>query len=380
MPDLRDRLHDVDQQLEAPLLWSSIDERVRSRGASSVLPPADPARRRPGWQRIVTIAAAFLIAGLAFGWVVRSLTNSEDRPARPSPNGTASVKRWFQDARGRITVNASDGSIAAVDPSGGVPDARLRMPGLPSGWLVPHDWSADGSALLLSLPRDTSCPRGQHCRNGDGLAVLTDDGRLTRLPGTKFLDWGSLDPDGTTVVYQHLGGLNEMNVDGTGNRVVAAGGPIRNHVPHRPTLLDPAWSPGGDSIAFFELDEGGRTSISVMDPDGADRHVLVPLPRRRYTEVGWLAWSPDGSRLAFALNTCKTCARLWVVNADGTALHRISTPGDAVSPVWSPDGTRLAFIGRSGGAIVEADGSITDLGFYARLPQMAWNPVPRSGA
>jgi hypothetical protein len=375
MPDLRERLRDVDRLLEGPDLWSSIDERVAAEQEGSTLRLVESSPPRRPWQRLVTIAAAFLIAALAFGWVLRALSDAEHRPARPTPDVNPSVKRWFHDAQGRITVNTSDGSIAAFDPSGSGGYVRLRMQGLPRGWLVPNSWSADGSELLLSLPRDPSCSPGQPCRNREGLAVLFDDGHLTRLSGTTFMDWGSLSPDGSMVVYQHLGGLNVVSADGTGTHVVAPGGGVRNHVIHRPTFVDPAWSPDGASIAFMESDKGGRASISAMDPDGGDRHVIVQLPPRRYTEVGWLAWSPDGSRLAFALNTCKTCAGLWVVNADGTALHRIPTHGDAVSPVWSPDGTRLAFIGGQGGAIVESDGSITDLGFDAGLPQIVWNPV-----
>jgi dipeptidyl aminopeptidase/acylaminoacyl peptidase len=50
-----------------------------------------------------------------------------------------------------------------------------------------------------------------------------------------------------------------------------------------------------------------------------------------------LAWSPDGTRLAFAYGGCETV--LYLVDLDG-ALTRIA---DGRSPAWSPDGSRLVF-------------------------------------
>jgi Tol biopolymer transport system component len=57
---------------------------------------------------------------------------------------------------------------------------------------------------------------------------------------------------------------------------------------------------------------------------------------------GWPAWSPDGSRIAFASVRRKG---IWVMNADGTSLRRVTTsPTIDVEPTWSPDGRRLAFV------------------------------------
>jgi len=53
------------------------------------------------------------------------------------------------------------------------------------------------------------------------------------------------------------------------------------------------------------------------------------------------AWSPDGARIAFSVIR-GTSPQLWIVNADGSDLHRV--PGaSGFRPAWSPDGQRLAF-------------------------------------
>ena len=56
------------------------------------------------------------------------------------------------------------------------------------------------------------------------------------------------------------------------------------------------------------------------------------------------SWSPDGTRLVFTDGH-----DLWVVNADGTGLRRLTSDGVETTsrPDWSPDGTTIA-VGRAG--------------------------------
>lgn len=57
----------------------------------------------------------------------------------------------------------------------------------------------------------------------------------------------------------------------------------------------PTLSPDGALLAFLRRDAKGRSQLAVMDARGGEPRLLTDAP----LGVGQLAWSPDGSRLAF---------------------------------------------------------------------------------
>ena len=66
-----------------------------------------------------------------------------------------------------------------------------------------------------------------------------------------------------------------------------------------------------------------------------------------------VSWSPDGRHLAFARRTRGAYSSLlndiYMVDADGSDLYRLTYSRRASSPTFAPDGERLAFVGSSGG-------------------------------
>jgi TolB protein len=103
------------------------------------------------------------------------------------------------------------------------------------------------------------------------------------------------------------------------------------------------------------------------------------------------AWSPDGTRIAFAARPYPESGSpssynppwdVWIMNADGSAPERL-TPGEAseLNPVWSPEGTLLAYGSnegpRAGVYVMEPDGSnprvviLTDEGGVPPWPSWA---------
>jgi TolB protein len=93
--------------------------------------------------------------------------------------------------------------------------------------------------------------------------------------------------------------------------------------------LDPAWSPGGDEIAFGST--RGAGGIFVVRRDGSCL--------RRIGDGEEPAWSPDGRRLAVSRCDDGPCS-VWVMARDGTRA-RVVARGGFWNPHWSADGSRL---------------------------------------
>ena len=105
-----------------------------------------------------------------------------------------------------------------------------------------------------------------------------------------------------------------------------------------------AWSPDGTRIAFI-ANRGGDRRIFVMNADGTD---LVRLTDH-HAGNGSPAWSLDGRRIAFTSNRSGD-NEIFVINADGTELANWTHhPADDTAPAWSPDGDRIAFTSNRSG-------------------------------
>ena len=105
-----------------------------------------------------------------------------------------------------------------------------------------------------------------------------------------------------------------------------------------------AWSPDGTRIAFI-ADRAGDRRIFVMNADGTDLVRLTDHPAGN----GAPAWSPDGRRIAFPLQRFGN-DEIFVINADGTELVNLTHhSADDAAPVWSPDGNRIAFTSNRSG-------------------------------
>jgi TolB protein len=121
-----------------------------------------------------------------------------------------------------------------------------------------------------------------------------------------------------------------MNADGTGQiGLTNSGGGI----------MSAAWSPDGSKIAFAEYTDP-LFDIVVINADGTGRTNITNTTGAEIDPD----WSPDGKKIAFS--TGGLGAEISVMNADGSGVMQLTNPGEFVSdfsPNWSPDGRKIAF-------------------------------------
>jgi TolB protein len=113
--------------------------------------------------------------------------------------------------------------------------------------------------------------------------------------------------------------------------------------------VEPSWSPDGSRIAFNRFDVASKDvnttgSLWVIGADGSNIHRMSSL-QGTHNAFWNTAWSPDGSRLAFLAPGLGGNFDVYVVGADGTSKERniSNSPEEEYWPSWSPDGTRIAF-------------------------------------
>jgi TolB protein len=105
----------------------------------------------------------------------------------------------------------------------------------------------------------------------------------------------------------------------------------------------PSFDPTGKKIVYAGQNGG---SLEVINADGTGHVTLIGVNRGSGMptgNIGYPVYSPDGKRLAFAINSVGNWD-LFVLNlSDGTAKRLTTNAADDVHPTWSADGTRIAF-------------------------------------
>jgi TolB protein len=139
----------------------------------------------------------------------------------------------------------------------------------------------------------------------------------------------------------------------------------------------PGWSPDGNKIAFYSQINSKTWSLFIMNADGSN---IKRITFDSNVNDNQPSWTPDG-RILFAreypLQNNKT--EVWIVNPDGSDLNRIAEDGSY--PSCSNDGTKVVYPVYSDGDgeiwVMNLDGSnkvkITNNQSQDWLP--AWSPI-----
>jgi TolB protein len=116
--------------------------------------------------------------------------------------------------------------------------------------------------------------------------------------------------------------LYMMNSDGTNVEKI--------DLPDMGYVIDPAWSPNGQILAFSWRRPDGNYDIYLMD---VSSHQLAQLTRDAGRNER-PSWAPDGRHIVF--ESTRTGGRqIWSMLADGSQQRQLTTQGTNESPNWS---------------------------------------------
>ncbi len=147
---------------------------------------------------------------------------------------------------------------------------------------------------------------------------------------------------------QSAGGEGEIFVsdfDGHGAQPVTSDNAI---------VAKPAWMPGRMALYYTSYTKGNPDIFSHSLSSG-QRRVIAAYPGLNTSA----SVSPDGTKVAMVLGKAGS-PNIWVCDADGKNLKRITTGNEDSSPCWSPDGQWICFAAKISGrrrlAKVSAEG------------------------
>jgi TolB protein len=96
-------------------------------------------------------------------------------------------------------------------------------------------------------------------------------------------------------------------------------------------VIDPAWSPNGQLLAFSWRRPSGNYDIYAMDIVSRQLVELTKDAGRNERP----SWAPDGRHLVFESTRTGT-RQVWSMLADGSQPHQLTFEGQNESPNWSP--------------------------------------------
>jgi TolB protein len=231
--------------------------------------------------------------------------------------------RWSPDAA-RI-------AFTCFERAGGATSAQICMYSFDTNKVVSFaryrgtnsapTWSPDGSQVMFSSSMqgpadiyvtDASGNRPKRITFSNGSAANTSP---AWNPKTGQSVAYVSDRSGVPQIYL-------MNADGTNSQKL--------DLADMGYVIDPAWSPNGQLLAFSWRRPSGNYDIYIMDAISRKTIEITRDSGRNERP----SWAPDGRHIVFE-STRGGSRQIWTMLADGSAAHQLTSSGHNESPNWS---------------------------------------------
>jgi TolB protein len=223
-----------------------------------------------------------------------------------------------------------DGRIVAFTTyAGGYP--AIQMFSLDTGRKLPfYNQRASMNAFVTFTPDSKRIVFSSTLAGGPAQLYMAnvDGGNLHRLTSSGYIEVEAkinpktgadlVDVSGRTGLPQ----IYHMNLEGANVERLSAG---------TGEATNPAWNPDGSHIAFAWTQgfEPGNYNIFVMDVASRQTVQLTSNEGRNENP----SWAPDGAHIVYASKRGRE-SQIWVMNADGTGKHPLTTAGSNEKPFW----------------------------------------------
>lgn len=300
--------------------------------------PLSPSYRAPAPTATATLPPALPTATPPPG----STPTNTPIPGSPTPSPTPDFNFFFISY-----ANGSQGEFYTINDNGSGM-SRVSNSSFNKYW---PQLSSSAGRILFTRPYDGTWPGGIYTQSTSGGAPILVSPEIDYSNYYLWDSWAYENqqyacwiPNSSPKALSYIVGavkgpssfseqIHKVNFDGSGWTVLLDD---NGGTPLLAGAFD--WKADGSTIAFFTYEVSGNSAIRTAPSGGAAQGSWSLLyDTGSGGDIDAIAWSPDGTRLAFVKNNI-----LAVINANGsnyTPLAQVS--GSAIA--WSPDSSRIAY-------------------------------------